>query len=101
LQTVTWLLNGDVLHRDIVLRPGRLLYLGPGRDHVTVAAPAGSRVFLLGGVPVGERLLRWWNLVARAPGEIEAAVTGWREGRFGTVAGHDGPAADRPAGSRL
>jgi len=81
---------------DIVLRPGQLLYLGRGRDHVAVSAPAGSRLFLLGGVPLGERLLMWWNLVARTPGEIAAAVAGWREGRFGTVAGDDGPPLSAP-----
>jgi quercetin 2,3-dioxygenase len=73
-----------------VLRPGQLMYLTTGRDQVTVAAPAGSRLFLLGGVPLGERLLMWWNLVARTPDEIAAAVADWREGRFGAVADYDG-----------
>jgi quercetin 2,3-dioxygenase len=73
-----------------VLRPGQLMYLSTGRDQVTVSAPAGSRLFLLGGVPLGERLLMWWNLVARTPDEIEAAVADWREGRFGAVADYDG-----------
>jgi quercetin 2,3-dioxygenase len=73
-----------------VLRPGQLIYLNTGRDQVTVSAPAGSRLFLLGGVPLGERLLMWWNLVARTPDEIAAAVADWREGRFGAVADYDG-----------
>jgi hypothetical protein len=55
-----------------------------------VRAAAGTRVFLLGGVPRGEPLLMWWNLVARTPDEIEAAVADWREGRFGSVGGYDG-----------
>jgi quercetin 2,3-dioxygenase len=75
---------------DVVLSPGQLLYLGPGRDHVAVSAPAGSRVFLLGGVPLGERLLMWWNFVARAPEEIAAAVAGWQQGMFGEVGGYSG-----------
>jgi redox-sensitive bicupin YhaK (pirin superfamily) len=81
---------------DVVLRPGQLLYLGPGRDRVAVSAPAGSRLFLLGGRPLGERLLMWWNLVARTPAEIEAAVAGWREGRFGAAPGYDGPPLTAP-----
>jgi quercetin 2,3-dioxygenase len=81
---------------DVVFRPGQLLYLGPGRDRVAVSAPAGSRLFLLGGRPLGERLLMWWNLVARTPAEIEAAVAGWREGRFGAVPGYDGPPLTAP-----
>jgi len=73
-----------------VLRSGQLIYLNTGRDQVTVSAPAGSRLFLLGGVPLGERLLMWWNLVARTPDEIVAAVADWREGRFGAVADYGG-----------
>jgi quercetin 2,3-dioxygenase len=81
---------------DAVLRPGQLLYLDAGREQVGVSAAAGSRLFLLGGVPLGEPLLMWWNLVARTPGEIEAAVASWREGRFGTVAGYDGEPLPAP-----
>jgi quercetin 2,3-dioxygenase len=73
-----------------VLRPGQLLYLGTGRAQTQVSAAAGSRLFLLGGVPLGEPLLMWWNLVARTPAEIEAAVAGWRDGRFGAVPGYRG-----------
>ena len=79
-----------------VLRPGQLLYLDPGREQVGVSAAAGSRLFLLGGVPLGEQLLMWWNLVARTPEEIKAAVADWREGRFGSVAGYDGEPLPAP-----
>jgi len=79
-----------------VLRPGQLLYLDPGREQVGVSAAAGSRLFLLGGVPLGEQLLMWWNLVARTPEEIKAAVADWREGRLGTVTGYDGAPLPAP-----
>ena len=45
----------------------RLLYLAPGREQASVAAAGSSRLFLLGGVPLGEPLLMWWNFVARTP----------------------------------
>ena len=79
-----------------MLRPGQLLYLATGRDQVGMSAAAGSRVFLLGGVPLGEQLLMWWNFVARTPEEITAAAAGWREGRFGTVADYDGEPLPAP-----
>jgi quercetin 2,3-dioxygenase len=79
-----------------VLSPGQLAYLPTGRDQVSLSAPAGSRLFLLGGVPLGERLLMWWNLVARTPDEIAAATADWRAGRFGTVAGYDGEPLPAP-----
>jgi quercetin 2,3-dioxygenase len=72
------------------LGPGQLLYLRTGFDRVELAAPGGSTVFLLGGVPLGEPLLMWWNFVARTPAEIEAAAADWRADRFGTVGGYMG-----------
>ena len=83
------------------LQPGSLLYLGTGREQVEVAAPHGSRMILLGGVPLGERLLMWWSFVARTPEEIEAAAADWREGRFGTVADYDGEPMPAPPLGRL
>jgi redox-sensitive bicupin YhaK (pirin superfamily) len=73
------------------LRPGSLLYLPPGRDSVAVTAPGGSRLFLLGGEPLGETLLMWWNFVGRTPGDIAAAARDWAAGdRFGAVTGYRG-----------
>ena len=73
------------------LAPGSLLYLPPGRDLLTVIASAGTAAMLLGGVPLGEPLLMWWNFVARTPEEIAAAVAGWQQGMFGEVGGYAGP----------
>src|SRR6204780_2016978 len=71
---------GSAAVAGTVLRPGQLMYLSTGRDRVSVSAPAGSRLFLLGGVPLGETLLMWWNLVARTPDEIAVAAADWRGG---------------------
>jgi quercetin 2,3-dioxygenase len=80
------------------LGPGQLLYLGSGREQVIVSAAAGSRLFLLGGTPLGERLLMWWNFVARTPDEIAAATAEWRaqDTRFGQVGGYDGDPLQAP-----
>jgi redox-sensitive bicupin YhaK (pirin superfamily) len=72
------------------LRPASLLYLRPGREHVTITAAPGTRLILLGGVPLGEPLLMWWNFVARTPAEIETAAARWTAGGFGAVGGYDG-----------
>lgn len=71
------------------LEPGRLLYLAPGRDALAVSAAAGARLFLLGGRPLGERLVMWWNFVGRTASDIAQAVADWNEGstRFGEVPG--------------
>jgi redox-sensitive bicupin YhaK (pirin superfamily) len=93
---VIFVATGSADVEGTALQPGQLLYLATGRDQVRVSAPAGSRVFLLGGVPLGEQLLMWWNFVARTPEEIKTAAAAWREGRFGTVADYDGDPLPAP-----
>jgi redox-sensitive bicupin YhaK (pirin superfamily) len=73
------------------LGPGSLLYLGAGRESVSIAARRETSVFLLGGEPLGETLLMWWNFVARTPDEIDEAARDWAGGiRFGKISGYRG-----------
>jgi redox-sensitive bicupin YhaK (pirin superfamily) len=73
------------------LRPGSLLYLPQGRGSVAINASAGARLFLLGGEPLAETLLMWWNFVGRTPDDIVTAAHDWATGqRFGTVTGYHG-----------
>ncbi len=67
-----------------------LAYLGAGRETLTLTAPAGATVLLLGGEPLHEDLVMWWNFVGRTHEDIENAWHDWqgRSGRFGEVAGH-------------
>jgi redox-sensitive bicupin YhaK (pirin superfamily) len=88
---VVFVTSGAASVAGTELAPGSLLYLPPGRDILTVMASAGTAAMLLGGVPLGERLLMWWNFVARTPQEIAAAVAGWQQGMFGEVGGYAGP----------
>ncbi|HUZ56542.1 MAG TPA: pirin family protein [Streptosporangiaceae bacterium] len=94
---VVFVTGGTALVSGAELSPGSLLYLPPGREDLPVTAATGTAMMLLGGVPLGEPLLMWWNFVARTPQEIAAAVTGWRQGQFGEVAGYAGaPLAPPP-----
>ena len=79
------------------LAPGSLLYLPPGRESVRLDARAGARLFLLGGEPLGETLLMWWNFVGRTPDDIAAAARDWAAGaRFGRVTGYRGAPLPAP-----
>jgi redox-sensitive bicupin YhaK (pirin superfamily) len=79
-----------------LLQPGQLLYLPTGRDQMALAAPAGATLILLGGEPLREQLLMWWNFVARTPEEIDAAAAAWRAGDFGPVGGYQGAPMQAP-----
>ena len=78
------------------LEPGQLLYLRTGRHEADVSAPEGSTLIVLGGEPLGEPLLMWWNFVARTAEEIAAATAGWRAGEFGEVGGYQGEPLPAP-----
>jgi redox-sensitive bicupin YhaK (pirin superfamily) len=81
-------LDGAVTIDGTRVSPGELGYLGSGRDTIRTATDAPARVLLLGGEPLGEPILMWWNFVARSRDEIDAAYEDWRSrsARFGTVA---------------
>jgi len=73
--------------------PGGATRPAPGDTEVTPArlARVGDLdvLFLLGGEPVGETLLMWWNFVGRTPDDIAVAARYWATGqRFGQVAGY-------------
>ena len=72
------------------LPTGRRRYLGAGSAKAAVAADGPGDALLLGGEPLAEDLLMWWNFVGRSHDEIAQARAQWQAGeRFGTVVGDD------------
>lgn len=57
--------NGTpLLHRSLAYAP-------PGADTLEISAgETGARVLLLGGVPLDERIVMWWNFIGRTHDEI-------------------------------
>ena len=87
-----------------------LAYVAPGSDTMTLTAgPTGATLLLIGGVPLGEQIVMWWNFIGRSHEEIVQFRTDWQSdviaggndnGRFGVVRGYDGralPAPELPA----
>ncbi|MFA1544380.1 pirin family protein [Actinomadura monticuli] len=81
------------------VEPGSMLYLGCGRRELPVRAADGPGGFvLLGGEPFAEKLVMWWNFIARTGEEIAQAREDWATGdRFGAVEGYDGARLPAPA----
>jgi hypothetical protein len=73
-------------------------YLPPGSARLTVASPARSaRVLLVGGEPLGESIVMWWNFVGRSHEEI----VGFREEWQRQILDQEGPARSPDAAGGL
>ena len=75
-------------------------HLGANRSAVCFTSRSGGRLLLVGGPPFPERILMWWNFVARSPQEIADAL--YRLGGAAAVRRGDGVsgAASRSAEPR-
>jgi quercetin 2,3-dioxygenase len=94
---VIFLADGTAEADGTALAPGSLLYLPTGRDQVTLAAAAGAELFLLGGEPLDQPVVMWWNFVGTTPQDIIDAARDWGQGeRFGQVTGYHGPPLPAP-----
>jgi len=82
------LLEGDCVLEKMTLNPKTLYYLGPCRKSLDLGSQKGGKVLLIGGPPFPEKILMWWNFVARTPEEISQARSDWEAQRhFGAVKG--------------
>lgn len=91
-------LQGDAALEGRPLPEGQLHYLGTGRSSIEFHSTSGARVLLIGGLPFREKILMWWNFVARAPEEIAAAREDWEhDRRFGPVTAYRGPRLHAPS----
>ena len=87
-----WFGGVRVCNEDV--RAGQAIYLGIDRGHLDLELTADARVLLLGGQPLEEEIVMWWNFVARSHEEIEQARLQWNAGsdpRFGEVSHYPGP----------
>ncbi|MBI2306240.1 MAG: pirin family protein [Rhodocyclales bacterium] len=79
-----------------------LAYLGRGRNAIGVDLAPGTRLLLIGGEPLGEEIVIWWNFVGHSKGEIAQAQRDWEsdrnsgDGRFGRVVGYAGEPLKAP-----
>lgn len=84
----------------------QLCYVPPGSAELVVrAGEAAVRTLLIGGEPLGEQIVMWWNFVGRSHDEIVTFRQQWQseviggadpEGRFGVVSGYDGAPLPAP-----
>ncbi len=91
--------DGPALVEGALIAPGLLAHLPPGQSGIRLSPAGGRRLarfFVLGGLPFAERLLMWWNFVARTGDEIAQAREDWAAGRFAEVRGYPGDPLQAP-----
>jgi redox-sensitive bicupin YhaK (pirin superfamily) len=96
-QHAAFVLEGTAVVDGEALEVGRLLELGTGRDELAVSGEP-ARVMVLGGEPLGEPLVLWWNIVCRSAEEVVEAREQWEahSPRFGEVQGYPGRRLSAP-----
>lgn len=91
------LMTGDAEIDGQAIDATSLWYLGTNRTSIELKSRNGCRVLLLGGPPFPEKILMWWNFVARTSDEIAQARSDWQHHqRFGPVKAYRGPRLDAP-----
>ncbi|WP_372699546.1 pirin family protein [Arthrobacter sp. JSM 101049] len=70
-----------------------LAYLAPDSGRITLEGhDGGARLLLIGGEPLGEQIVMWWNFVGRSHEEIVEYRRAWQE-EIGAPVGSDPLAA--------
>lgn len=64
--------NGNSVHL------GQLHYVPAGKTGLTLASPIGAKLLLLGGEPFKEKIVMWWNFIARSHDEIVEMRDAWQ-----------------------
>lgn len=73
-------LAGSIKVGDDIVEHGWLALVPAGVDALPLEAGAdGATCMLLGGEPLGEQVVMWWNFVGRSRDEITTAWRAWRD----------------------
>ena len=98
--------SGSPILEGVEVPTDHLGVLAAGTARMTVEAGAEPvRALLIGGEPLGEQIVMWWNFVGRSHDEIVRYRDAWQRdviaggsatGRFGAVSGYPGSALAAP-----
>lgn len=70
--------DGDVTVEGTALEERELGYVAPGTRRITLRSATGARLMVIGGEPLGEPIVMWWNFIGRDHDDIVAARDRWQ-----------------------
>ncbi len=72
--------SGDLRLDERPVPAAHLAYVPTGQDGIVLEAGTDPvRALLIGGEPLGEQIVMWWNFVGRTHEEVAAYRTAWQE----------------------
>lgn len=79
--------TGEIVVEGMAVTPGSVAYLPPGGDEVALTATEDTVALLIGGAPLDDPVLMWWNFVGRSFEEFATAYKSYvgRDEPFGDV----------------
>ncbi|HWY23705.1 MAG TPA: pirin family protein [Nevskia sp.] len=80
---------GEVTLGETVVSQGVLAGLGGGGEFLHLASSRGARAVLIGGEPMQEPTVIWWNFIVDSVEEGRACEQDWKAGRFPKVPGFE------------
>ena len=83
-----YVVSGRITVEGRAFADGTLVVFRPNQA-AEIAAESEAKVMLLGGAPLPEPRVLWWNFVATDQDRIEAAKRKWAAGGFERIAGDD------------
>ena len=74
-------------------QPGEIVFCPLGVPAITLrgAAPEPTRILLIGGEPLREQIVMWWNFIGRSHEEVLGFRDAWERQRVGVPHGMPGP----------
>jgi len=70
--------TGDLVVDETPMKESELAYVEPGAATMTLLSENGARLLLLGGEPLGEQIVMWWNFIGRDHDEVAAFRAAWQ-----------------------
>lgn len=68
---------GSVNANGSAVQSGQLHYIPIGRNSLSLTSLEGAKIILLGGEPFAEKIVMWWNFIARSHDEIVQMRQDW------------------------